>query len=263
MKYPINITNYQAFKEGVRQIPVLDKQQEFDLAQENTDESRHKLVVSHLRFVLHVVQSYRGYMMNMEDLVQEGIVGLVEAVNRFDCSKNVRLASYAVYSIKQRIHTYVMKNFRMAKLVSTKAERRLFYGLRQFVQDNNDYTMEDVAKHFNTTVETVEDMYGRMFQSDIPFEMPVDDEEQSTSPHLTIKSPTVDADILIEKDQTSKRLTDAINTLNPRQKQVIQDRWLTDDKVTLRSLADRYNVSCERARQIELQALQNLRKQMR
>jgi RNA polymerase sigma-32 factor len=195
--------------------------------------------------------------MNEEDLIQEGIVGLVEAVDKYDISKNVRLSSYAVYAIKAKVHDYVIRNFRMAKMNTNKAHRRLFFGLRKFVEQNHEYTMEDVAVRFKTDVGTARNMYERMFVNDLPTN--VDPENPMSVDHLMCTD-DIDYVELIESERDSKQLRSVVHSLNDRQQEVNNRRWLLDDKTTLQELATQYGVSCERVRQIELQGLDNIKR---
>jgi RNA polymerase sigma-32 factor len=248
----VNTSSFQAFKSTVCQIPILTKEQEQDLTSNLTEESARTLIMSHLRFVAYVVQSYKGYDMPEEELVQEGTIGLMKAVKKFDPSHGVRLASYAVFYIKNAIQEYIMRNLRAVRLVTTKPQRRLFFGLRQFVKDNPEYTMDDLIQRFDTDEQTIRDMQSRLYNDDRSMDTPLEDGQTL---YDIIEGEYDDVDNMIDHNRLMSRVSQSLDSLNDRQRDIIQKRYLSDEKVTLAHLADQYKISKERARQIESQAL--------
>ena len=258
--------------QSVNRIAVLTAEEEHELAlrlhEENHLESARRLVMSHLRFVVHIARSYSGYGLQQADLIQEGNVGLMKAVKRFDPSKGVRLVSFAVHWIKAEIHEYVIKNWRIVKVATTKAQRKLFFNLRGQKKRLGRLTTEEaqrVADDLGVTATQVKEMEGRLGAFDASFDGPTSDDEDSPipSPAAYLHSDNSDpADLVAAEDdqqRSSRQLGSAIMTLDERSRDILERRWLADQKSTLQELADEYGVSAERIRQLENNALKKLR----
>jgi RNA polymerase sigma-32 factor len=236
-----------AYLERVSRIPVLNREDERALAerfrsQEDLQAAR-ELVLSHLRFVVHIARGYSGYGLPMGDLIQEGNVGLMKAVKRFDPRLNVRLVSFAVHWIRAEIHEYVLRNWRLVKIATTKAQRKLFFNLRRLKKNLSWLSAEEtlaVARDLGVTPGEVTEMEKRLAARDLSFD------------------PAPEAD----DEELSERLRGALNRLDTRSRDIVQQRWMSEDKATLHELADKYGVSAERIRQIESSALGKLRGMM-
>ena len=249
----------------LRKTPLLSRDDEADLFKklhESDDiEAAKKLVLAHLRFVVHVAKTYRGYGLPLLDLIQEGNVGLMKAVKKFDPSRNIRLLSFAIYWIRAEIHEFVLKNWRIVKVATTKAQRKLFFKLRSKKQSTSWLTStetQDIAKELDVKPETVTQMEARLSGSDVSFD-PYDD-DNAPSMYLSDHS---DPMLKLEYDNDSNKeiseLNTALSSLDERSKDIIQNRYLTEERVTLDELSKKYNVSIERIRQIESKALGNLK----
>ena len=249
----------------LRKTPLLSREDEADLFKklhESDDiEAAKKLVLAHLRFVVHVAKTYRGYGLPLLDLIQEGNVGLIKAVKKFDPSRNIRLISFAIYWIRAEIHEFVLKNWRIVKVATTKAQRKLFFKLRSKKQSTSWLTStetQDIAKELDVKPETVTQMEARLSGSDVSFD-PYDD-DNAPSMYLSDHS---DPMLKLEYDNDSNKeiseLNTALSSLDERSKDIIQNRYLTEERVTLDELSKKYNVSIERIRQIESKALGNLK----
>ena len=264
--------NLDAYMRAVNAVPVLSADDEQRLAgqyfyEQDVDAARN-LVLAHLRFVVHIARSYTGYGLPLGDLVQEGNVGLMKAVKRFDPSKGVRLVSFAVHWIKAEIHEYVIKNWRIVKVATTKAQRKLFFNLRGQKKRLGRLSMEEaqrVADDLGVTAIQVKEMEGRLGAYDASFDGPTNDDEDSTvvSPAAYLHSDNSDpADLLAEQDQQereSRQLGSALMALDERSRDILERRWLADQKSTLQDLANEYGVSAERIRQLENNAIKKLR----
>ena len=259
----------------VHAIPILTPEQEKELAYklyENNDlEAARQLVLSHLRFVIHIARSYSGYGLPLADIIQEGNVGLMKAVDRFDPNRGVKVVSFAVHWIKAEIHEYILKNWRMVKIATTKAQRKLFFNLRSKKKTLDWLTPEEaekIAKDLNVEVKDVLHMEGRLTSHDASFDGPVgsDDESDILSPSQFLEDRSFSPEILVEEqevaDHNSKELTMALAELDDRSKDIIARRYLADKKETLHDLADEYSISAERVRQIENGALKKLKAAM-
>jgi RNA polymerase sigma-32 factor len=259
MYLPLNVSSFSSFKSSVSQIPVLSRDEELVLASDLTEENAKKLIMSHLRFVMYVVNSYSGYKISEEDLVQEGIIGLMKAVKKFDPTRGYRLASYAMFYIKNAIQEFVIKNFRIAKVATTKAQRKLFFGLRQFIADNNDYTYDDISDHFNVDKYDVIDMHKRMTSSDMSIASDDTDDFGNFSANVgsTLKAP--DNSKELETKVVYDLVLDKIEELPTQQKYIVYNRWLVDKKKTLSELGKEFNISSERVRQIEHKAFSTIK----
>jgi RNA polymerase sigma-32 factor len=255
----------------VHQIPVLSREEEVDLFQRyqlNDDlDAARQLVLSNLRYVVYIARSYAGYGLPVEDLVQQGSVGLMKSVKRFDLEHKVRLISFAVHWIKAEIHEYILKNWRIVKVATTKAQRKLFYNLRKNKQRLgwlNKSEVETVAGDLGVRPEDVVEMENRLAGIDESFDLPVvESEEQVRSPSAWISHGNDEnPELLIEREGIQLLQHDGLQrgleTLDERSRDIIQCRWLEDEKVGLKALAEKYGVSMERIRQIEFSTLGKL-----
>ena len=266
----------EAYIERVSAIPMLSREEELTLARRFRDEqdleAARTLVLSHLRFVVHIARGYLGYGLPVGDLIQEGNVGLMKAVKRFDPEMGVRLVSFAVHWIRAEIHEFVIRNWRLVRVATTKAQRKLFFNLRRMKKNLawlSDEETRAVAGELGVEPREVREMERRLSARDLSFDpLPDagDDEESAVSPSLYLPSPEADPAAIIEQDQwegaVSGELATALEGLDDRSRTVIRSRWLTEDKKTLQELADDYGVSAERIRQIESAALAKLRNSM-
>jgi len=264
-----------AYIQGVYSIPVLTSDEEHELAkdfesEEDLDAAR-QLVLAHLRFVVHIARSYSGYGLPLGDLIQEGNVGLMKAVKRFDPERGVRLVSFAVHWIKAEIHEFILRNWRIVKVATTKAQRKLFFNLRSKKKNLGWLSHEEakaVAEDLGVEVEQVVQMEGRLAAHDAAFDAPAeaDDEEFITAPVYFLEDKSMDPAAVVEdSDWTESNvqgLVRGLETLDERTRDIIERRWLSDDKSTLHELADEYNVSAERIRQIEQAGMKKIRKLM-
>ena len=268
------IGSIDSYTNLVHNIPVLTAEEEYDLAtrlQQNGDvEAAQRLVLSHLRFVARIAKGYSGYGLPVSDLMQEGNIGLMKAVKRFDPTKGVRLVSFAVHWVRAEIHEYVIKNWRIVKIATTRAQRKLFFNLRSAKKRLgwlNQEEVEAVAEDLGVTPDNVMDMERRLAQPDASFDLPVDvdDEDNTFSPATYLTGPEqTDPSIQLErvdhKDFQEQKLSNALATLDERSQDILRQRWLNDEgKATLHTLADHYQVSAERIRQIENNALKKLK----
>ncbi len=260
----------------VHSIPILTPEQEKELAfklyeKDDLDAAR-QLVIHHLRFVVHIARSYSGYGLPVGDIIQEGNVGLMKAVNKFDPNRGVKLVSFAVHWIKAEIHEYILKNWRLVKIATTKAQRKLFFNLRSKKKTLEWLTKEEaenIAKDLNVEVKDVLHMEKRLSANDTPFDAPSDtsdSDDQIMSPSQYLEDSAANPADLVEAEQTMEfhndELLDALKSLDDRSKDIILRRYLADTKVTLHELADEYKVSAERIRQIENGALKKLKGSM-
>ena len=262
----------QGYLDAVHQIPILTQDEEvalFRQFQEEQDlDAARQIVMSHLRYVVYVARSYSGYGLPLEDLIQQGNVGLMKSVKKFDVSHGVRLISFAVHWIKAEIHEFILKNWKIVKVATTKAQRKLFFNLRKaksrlgwFSRDE----VEQVAADLGVKPEEVLEMESRLSNYDQAFDLNEDDDEDSgyVGPvtylsHGETEDPAwVAADEEIEARQSSG-LTEALRSLDPRSRDIVESRWLQDDKMGLKELAERYGVSMERIRQIEAKAFEKM-----
>ncbi len=264
--------SFEAYADRVSRIPVLSREEEAELAtrfrrDQDLDAAR-TLVFSHLRFVLHIARGYTGYGLPMGDLVQEGNVGLMKAVKRYDPDQGVRLVSFAVHWIRAEIHDYVLRNWRLVKVATTKAQRKLFFNLRKMKPNLGWLTHEEtqaVAADLGVTVAEVTEMEKRLAARDMSFDPAPDsdDDEGQFGPAQFLPSPGADPAVQAENEEWDvdqrERLGEAITRLDSRSQDILKRRWLADDKPTLHELAAEYGVSAERIRQIEVAAMKRLR----
>ena len=267
--------NLGAYISTVNQIPILTAEQEKELAEryyyDQDLDAAKMLVMSHLRFVVHIARSYAGYGLPQGDLIQEGNLGLMKAVKRFDPNMGVRLVSFAVHWIKAEIHEYVIRNWRIVKIATTKAQRKLFFNLRSLKKSSKKLTLEEaqsIANDLNVTPEQVLEMEGRLTAYDAAFEAQGDDDDDTphTAPALYLEDNRYDPARLVEnedwEEQSTSALHDAMDQLDDRSRNILQRRWLDDEKSTLHELAAEYNVSAERIRQLEKNAMEKIKTAM-
>ena len=264
--------NLPAYVQAVASIPVLSAERERELAEdlfynENLDAAR-QLVMSHLRFVVHIAKSYKGYGLAEADLIQEGNVGLMKAVKRFDPERGVRLVSFAVHWIKAEIHEFVLRNWRIVKVATTKAQRKLFFNLRSHKQRLgwlSQKEAEAVAEDLGVDVSEVQRMEGRLSAHDLTYDNPLDsdDDDAWQAPANYLEDGRQDPARLVEdadwQRSSETQLHAALRDLDERSQDILAQRWLMEEKSTLRELADKYGVSAERIRQLEQNAMKKLR----
>lgn len=267
-----NASSLEAYISATHSIPVLTAEQEYELAerfQQTGDISAaQSLVLPHLRFVIKIANNYAGYGLALADLIQEGNIGLMKAVKRFDPDVGVRLVSFAVHWIKAEIHEFILKNWRIVKVATTKAQRKLFFKLRSQKKRLGWFKHEevqDVAQTLGVSPENVLEMESRLNNQDMAFDLSADDDDDYayTSPSLTLASPAPSPELLLEHKDSQQHDTDqlmtALEDLDDRSRDIVSRRWLNDDKATLHELADEYGVSAERIRQIEANAFKRIK----
>ena len=268
------VGSLDAYIHAVGALPVLSKEDEQALAirfreEEDLDAAR-ELVMAHLRFVVHIAKGYTGYGLPLGDLIQEGNVGLMKAVKRFDPDYGVRLVSFAVHWIRAEIHEFVLRNWRIVKVATTKAQRKLFFNLRKAKKSLAWLSPEEtkaVARDLGVTAKEVTEMERRLSARDAIFDPAPDaDDDHAFTPAAYLPSPHSDPAELIEKsdwrDDATDRMSMALEKLDERSRHILESRWLTEDKQTLHELAEHYGVSAERIRQIEANAIKKLRVSM-
>ena len=260
-----------AYLERVGRIPVLSREEERRLAERfrshNDLGAARQLVLAHLRFVVHIARGYSGYGLPVGDLIQEGNVGLMKAVKRFDPSLNVRLVSFAVHWIRAEIHEYVLRNWRLVKIATTKAQRKLFFNLRRLKPNLAWLSAEEtaaVARDLGVSVGEVTEMEKRLAARDLSFDpTPEADDEEAYTPAAYLPAPDADPAQHVEEAEdaanSSNSLHGALQALDARSRDIVERRWMSESKATLHELADQYGVSAERIRQIEAAALGKLR----
>ena len=263
----------EAYMRSVSTVALLGEQEEKDLAERlfyNEDvEAARRLVIAHLRFVVHIARSYKGYGLPQADLIQEGNVGLMKAVKRFDPNRGVRLVSFAVHWIKAEIHEFVLRNWRIVKIATTKAQRKLFFNLRSAKKSLALLTRDEakaIAGDLNVSVKEVFEMEGRLGAHDAAYDAPADssqDDENMYVPANYLQDTGVDPALLVEQEMDSgfayEDLAAGLKLLDERSRDILQQRWLNDEKVTLHDLAAKYGISAERIRQLEKSAMKKLR----
>ena len=268
------VGSLDAYIQAVGSVPVLSKEDEQALAHRFRDgddlDAARELVLAHLRFVVHIAKGYTGYGLPLSDLIQEGNVGLMKAVKRFDPGYDVRLVSFAVHWIRAEIHEFVLRNWRIVKVATTKAQRKLFFNLRKAKKNLAWLTFDEtqaVAEDLGVSPAEVTEMEKRLHARDAIFDPGPDaDDERSFTPAAYLPTPDADPAMLVEtadfNDDASERMAAAISTLDDRSRRIIETRWLSDDKLTLHELADEYGISAERVRQVEANAIKKLRSAM-
>ena len=251
----------------VMSIPVLSTEEEVALAKnlnnENDLGAAKKLIMHNLRYVVYIAKSYSGYGLNLSDLIQEGNIGLMKAVKKYDPEKNLKLITFAIYSIKSEIHEFVIKNWKIVKIATTKAQRKLFFNLRSKKSSLSNLSSNEaslIARDLGVGVQDVIEMEKRINNTDLAIE---DKDEENFTPSLYLKSNEPQPDEILEineKKVLANKLHDVIQDLDERSKDIIQSRWLSNNKLTLEDLSSKYGISRERVRQIENESLMKLKK---
>jgi RNA polymerase sigma-32 factor len=269
-----SLGNLDAYISAVNRLPMLSAEQEVDLGRRFRDSNdlgaARTLVMSHLRLVVSVARQYQGYGLPHADLIQEGNIGLMKAVKRFDPERGVRLVSFALHWIKAEIHEYILKNWRLVKLATTKAQRKLFFNLRSMKKDHNTLSPDavtDIAERLNVREKDVSEMETRMGGHEMSLEPISDDGEDEYSPIAYLVAPNSDPTEIIAGHEHDRLQTEgiaqALSSLDPRSRRIVESRWLRDEDEggsrTLQDLADEYGVSAERIRQIEAKALKKMK----
>jgi len=266
--------NIDAYISAVYQIPVLTANEERELAERLRDhgdmEAARRLVLSHLRFVIRIARGYLGYGLPLPDLIQEGSLGLMKAVRRFEPDMGVRLVSFAVHWIRAEIHEYILRNWRIVKVATTKAQRKLFFNLRSAKKRLGWFSPEEVkrvAADLGVKPETVLEMESRLANQDLAFDGDdSDNDEGPSAPSAYLPDMRMEPASAVEREDTvtdrRRRLLNALDGLDDRSKTILQARWLTEKKQTLHELARQFGVSAERIRQIEKTAMKTMRLQM-
>ncbi|MBL1274348.1 MAG: RNA polymerase sigma-32 factor [Marinobacter maritimus] len=267
--------NLEAYIQAASRIPVLTVDEERELAErlhydEDVDAAR-QMVLSHLRFVIHIARSYSGYGLAQADLIQEGNVGLMKAVKRFNPEYGVRLVSFAVHWIKAEIHEFILRNWRIVKVATTKSQRKLFFNLRSQKKKlawlSHD-ELHAVAEDLGVEPRVVREMEGRLSSHDTAFDGPMDDDEDSAykAPAYYLEDRRSDPAVQLENsdwtEDSNGRLMEALEMLDERSQDILRERWLSESKATLHQLADKYGISAERIRQLEKNAMKKIRLQM-
>jgi len=269
---PLSAGSLEAYIRQIHTIPMLTSEEERELAlrleQQNDLAAAQQLIMSNLRFVVKIARGYSGYGLPLSDLIQEGNIGLMKAVKRFSASHDVRLISYAVHWIKSEIHEFVLRNWRIVKVATTKPQRKLFFKLRSSKKRLGWFTpdeVNDVAETLGVKPETVLEMESRLSGSDVTFDPPTNDndDEHHFTPAAYLSDDGADPAHRLEHDDSRSQklslMSDSLKTLDERSQDIIQRRWLNEDKATLHELAGEYQVSAERIRQIEKNALGKMR----
>ena len=268
----LGTSNLDAYIQAARRVPILTPEEEYQLATDLQETgniaSAQRLVLPHLRFVIKVANNYAGYGLSVADLIQEGNIGLMKAVKRFDPEVGVRLVSFAVHWIKAEIHEFILKNWRIVKVATTKAQRKLFFKLRSQKTRLGWFKPEEithVAETLGVTRENVMEMENRLNNHDVGFNMSSDEDDDTAylAPENTLLSATPSPELLLEHSNTEQRkssqLAEAMTKLDDRSKSIVSRRWLSEPKATLQELADEYGVSAERIRQIEKNAFNSMK----
>ena len=262
----------ESYLASVHSIPILTKEQEQELAlklyEEDDLDAARQLVIHHLRFVVHIARSYQGYGLPLADIIQEGNVGLMKAVDKYDPHRGVKVVSFAVHWIKAEINEYILKNWRLVKIATTKAQRKLFFNLRSKKKTLEWLTKEEaekIAADLNVEVKDVLHMENRLSSNDASFDAPTstDDDDEIMSPSQYLEDKRYDPELIVANSEAEQLnhndLLEALKMLDDRSKDILQRRYLSDQKATLHDLADEYDVSAERIRQIENGALKKLK----
>jgi RNA polymerase sigma-32 factor len=267
---PSPVASLDAYIQTINRFPILSQERETELAwrwkRDSELEAARELVLSHLRVVVAIARGYHGYGLPQADLIQEGNIGLMKAVKRFDPERGVRLVSFAVHWIKAEIHEFILRNWRIVKVATTKAQRKLFFNLRSMKRGLGALGSSEataMARQLGVKPEEVFEMETRLTGQDIALE-PVSDDEESFAPISYLADPDAEPGRILEHDETERRraagLERALDELDPRSRRIIQARWLTEDKsATLHDLATEFGVSAERIRQIEQKAMQKMK----
>ena len=269
---PSGVGTLEAYIQQVNKIPVLSLEEEQELAHafvENEDlDAARRMVMAHLRFVVHVARGYNGYGLQLADLIQEGNIGLMKAVKRFDPDRGVRLVSFAVHWIRAEMHEFILRNWRIVKVATTKAQRKLFFNLRRSKKRLgwlNHKEVQVVANDLGVKPEVVVEMESRLSGLDIGFDLPpgADDDTAWTAPAAYLENHSASPEDLLTSNDLQQHNNDllyaGLDELDERSRDIIHRRWLTDKKTTLQDLANEYGISAERIRQLEANALKKIR----
>jgi RNA polymerase sigma-32 factor len=268
---PSALGSLDNYIQAVNRFPLLAAEEEHELAtrfrQQDDLEAARKLVLSHLRLVVAIARGYLGYGLPHADLIQEGNIGLMKAVKRYDPERGVRLVSFAVHWIKAEIHEFILKNWRLVKVATTKAQRKLFFNLRSMKQGSGalgETEIQDMAKTLNVSEHDVKEMEVRMYGQDVALESSTEDDDDHFAPIAYLAAPNADPTDQIERGErdhlASHGLSQALTSLDPRSRHIVESRWLNEENpATLHELAAEYGISAERVRQIEAKALQKMK----
>ena len=270
---PVVGDSLQQYLAEVRRIPLLTAEEEMHLATElkahGNIEAAQKLIMAHLRFVVHIARGYRGYGLPLSDLIQEGNIGLMKAVKRFEPEQKVRLVTFAVHWIRAEIHEYILKNWRIVKIATTKAQRKLFFKMRTMKTSLGWLTAEEtraIAAELNVPEREVATMESRLYSQDVALDAPAFDQDgdqdaPSYAQMLMDPNQVSAEDITAQRDEDERihAMTTALSSLDARSRDILERRWLHEPKATLQTLAAEYQVSAERVRQIETAALKKLK----
>jgi RNA polymerase sigma-32 factor len=271
------VDSVESYIQAINGIAMLSAEEERALAvrltQRNDLEAARQLILAHLRFVVHIARGYLGYGLPLGDLVQEGNIGLMKAVKRFDPEHGVRLVSFAVHWIRAEIHEFILRNWRIVKIATTKAQRKLFFNLRSSKKRLGWFSKEEVAavaKDLGVSADTVLEMESRLSGQDISFDpspqTDSNEDQDNTAPAAYLQDSHADPAASLEQqeweEQASSRLAEALESLDPRSRDIVRRRWLSDNKPTLHELAAEYSVSAERIRQLEGNAMKKLKARM-
>lgn len=272
MQLAVPTGNISGYITTANRVPMLTAEEEralaIDLQENGNVDAARKLILPHLRFVIHVARGYSGYGLNIADLIQEGNIGLMKAVKRFDPNVGVRLVSFAVHWIRAEMHEYILKNWRIVKVATTKAQRKLFFNLRKNKKRLGWFTNDEVqtvASALGVKPETVLEMETRLSSRDMAFDGYADEDDDSyyVAPSQYLEDMSDEPSKVLEaadwSDHNNKRLAAALGTLDDRSRDILNCRWLGEKKLTLHDLADRYSISAERIRQLEKAAMQKMR----
>lgn len=268
---PMPVGSLDAYFVRVNQFPLLTEEEEYHFAKsfrDNNDlEAAKKLIMAHLRFVVKIARGYSGYGLSQGDLIQEGNIGLMKAVKRFDPDIGVRLVSFAVHWIRAEIHEYIIRNWRIVKIATTKAQRKLFFNLRKAAKRLGWFSHAEVAavaQHLNVSEDDVRSMEMRLKSQDVAFDTTPSDEDRPSEPIHYLEDNRYDPGHLLEnndwQETREQNLHTALVKLDERSQDILKQRWLAEEKATLHDLAAKYGVSAERIRQIEENAMKRLKK---
>lgn len=263
-------SNLTAYMQAVNTVPMLTVERERELAEDlyynGNVEAARELVMAHLRFVVHIAKTYMGYGLPLADLIQEGNVGLMKAVKRYNPEKGVRLVSFAVHWIKAEMHEFILRNWRIVKIATTKAQRKLFFNLRSQKKRLawlSDAEAKAVAQDLGVDVREVRHMEGRLAASDMNFDVGVDDDDDAIAPIHYLEDHRADPAMQLEEsdweENSNLNLSVALEQLDDRSRDILASRWLNENKATLHDLADKYGVSAERIRQLEKNAMNKVK----
>ena len=266
LEYAVPLGSLDSYVHWANQIPMLTAEEEHNLATEyriNGDiNAAKRLVMPHLRYVIKVARGYSGYGLAQSDLIQEGNIGLMKAVKRFDPEMGVRLVSFAVHWIKAEIHEYILRNWRIVKVATTKAQRKLFFNLRKATE--RWHSSKLIAENLDVKESDVDTMKVRLYGGpDLSYDTPVMEDNEASAPVYFVEAPNSDPALHVESmdwtDQRENNLYEALASLDDRSRDILEQRWLAENKATLHDLADKYGVSAERIRQLEAQAMKKIK----